>query len=474
MHLMNLYNTRTKQIETVKPLDGKTLKIYSCGPTVYNYAHIGNLSSYIYADTLRRVAAASGYGTKHVMNYTDVDDKTIRTSLENYIEETPKDALLKLTDMYIEAFREDLMLIGNDLDATHFVRATEHISDIQDLIATLYACGIAYIADDGVYFSIDAYKSRGKTYGQLLDVTVVSARSERIQNDEYDKESAHDFALWKMQKDNEPFWEFQLEGKNLAGRPGWHIECSAMIQKNLGQTIDIHTGGVDLVFPHHENEIAQSTGATSEDLLAQLFMHNEHLLVDGKKMSKSLGNFYTLRDVTTAGYDPLAFRLMVLQSQYRNQSNFTWENLEAAQNRLQDLRAWADLRFQADTGITSNDLKALLAKTKEAILGAVQQDLNTSLALTELNMLVSYMHTASTLSVNDTHMQEVLVFIDGLFGLNLGSSEDITDEQKKLIHERENARSSKDWQKSDEIRDLLEAQRIGLRDAEHRTRWYRL
>lgn len=467
---MKLYNTRTKQVEAIKPINGNTLTIYSCGPTVYNYAHIGNLSSYIYADTLRRAIAVSGFDTQHVMNYTDVDDKTIRTSLESYIDDTPRDALRKLTDTYIDAFHEDMQLIGNNLEAVQFTRATEHIDEIRELIRNLHEAKVAYIADDGVYFSISAYQASGKIYGQLLDITVENTSAERIQNDEYDKESAHDFALWKIKKDNEPAWDFELDGKNLAGRPGWHIECSAMIRKNLGQPIDIHTGGIDLVFPHHENEIAQSTAAASEnEVLANVFMHNEHLLVDGKKMSKSLGNFYTLRDVVDGGFDPLAFRLMVLQSHYRHQSNFTWENLQAAQNRLQDLRAWADLQYQPDTDVSDTEASDLSHNTRQAILNAVQQDLNTSLALTELSKFVSMSQKAANPNISD-----MLHFVDELFGLSLSTREDITDHQKSLIIERDKARQANDWQASDAARDQLAAQNIGLRDTEYGTKWYRL
>jgi len=287
---MKLFNTLSKQIEESTPLDKNTYRIYSCGPTVYDKVHIGNSSSFIVADLLRRVLKAGGASVIHVMNYTDVDDKTIARSSDMYPEESPETALKLLTDEYKRSFLKDMQAVGNDINDIKFVSAVENIADMRNLITTLYKDGFAYIADDGVYFSIDKYRESGKKYGQLLELSELNTSQSRISNDEYDKESVHDFALWKTRKGDEPAWEFDLDGSNLLGRPGWHIECSVMSTKNLGQPFDIHTGGVDLIFPHHENEIAQST-AGQDNLYAKFFVHNEHLLVDGKKMSKSLNNF---------------------------------------------------------------------------------------------------------------------------------------------------------------------------------------
>lgn len=341
---MKLHNTLTRKTEELKPLDGKTIRIYSCGPTVYDHAHIGNLSAYIFADTLRRTTELTGYDVKQVMNYTDIDDKTIRRSHERYPDDDRREALRKLTEHYIKVFLEDMELVGNQTRPITFMRATDNIDGMKALITKLHQGGFAYIADDGVYFSIEAYRKSGKTYGQLLELTTQNTSAARISNDEYDKDSVHDFALWKKQKDDEPAWEFTLDGQDMTGRPGWHIECSVMSRKGLGQPFDIHTGGVDLIFPHHENEIAQSTAGEDDPVMAQFFAHNDHILVDGKKMAKSAGNFHTLQDITDKGYDPLAFRLLVLQAHYRSQVNFTWESLDAAQNRLKALRAMADLK----------------------------------------------------------------------------------------------------------------------------------
>jgi cysteinyl-tRNA synthetase len=472
---MRLYNTLSKKIEDVTPLDGETYRIYSCGPTVYNHAHIGNLSAYIFADTLRNALYLTGKNIKHVMNYTDVDDKTIRDSRAQYPELEPMAALKKLTDHYIEVFRADMEKVGNSLHMLDFVRATETINGMKKFIADLHAKGFAYIADDGVYFSIEAYRKSGKTYGQLLELSSSNTSEARIQNDEYDKESVHDFALWKKQKEGEPAWEFTLDGTDMTGRPGWHIECSVMSRQELGQPFDIHTGGVDLIFPHHENEIAQSTALEGSPVMAQVFAHNEHILVDGKKMAKSAGNFITLQDIIDKGFDPLAFRLLVLQGQYRSQTHFSWKNLEAAQNRLNDIRAWADLRYQPGTDVFPDELDLLFKSTREDIEATLQNDLNTPLALAALGKLMDYMSSIPIPGIEGKYTDGTLAFVDAAFGLNIADRPDITDEQKQLITERESARKAKDWAKSDELRDKLKAQGIGLRDTSYQgAQWYRL
>lgn len=467
---MKLHNTRTRNIEPFTPLQGNEARIYTCGPTVYNHAHIGNLSSYVFADTLRRILAVSGYQTQHVMNYTDVDDKTIRRSRKQYPDDEPRQALYKLTNHYIELFLDDMARIGNDVPAITFMRATDEdvMQGMTDLITRLHQAGFAYVADDGVYFSIEAYRKSGKTYGQLLELNDSNTSEARIQNDEYDKESVHDFALWKVQKDDEPAWDFSLEGKNLAGRPGWHIECSVMSRLGLGQPFDIHTGGVDLIFPHHENEIAQSTALESDPLMAQFFTHNEHTLVDGKKMSKSLGNFYTLEDIIQKGFDPLAFRLKVLQSHYRNQVNFTWDSLEAAQNLLTKLHAWADLKHQP--AAFNPQAGEGYAKELRAILDAAQDDANTAEALAHVAALAT---AGEEQGVDQQKIQHLLSILDRLFGLSLAKRPDITPEQKELIEDRQAARASKDWTMSDELRDTLATQGIGLRDTPNGPIWFR-
>jgi len=473
---MKLYNTRTRKVEELKPLENNKVRIYSCGPTVYDHAHIGNLSAYIFADTLRRAVKLAGYNVEHAMNYTDVDDKTIRRSHEKYPDDDPKAALKKLTDEYIRLFLDDMRKIGNEVDALKFMRATnpDVIKGMQDLIAKLHDGGFAYVADDGVYFSIDAYRKSGKTYGQLLELTLENTSEERIDNDEYDKESVHDFALWKKQKNGEPAWEFELDGQDLTGRPGWHIECSVMSRLALGQPFDIHTGGVDLIFPHHENEIAQSTACETNPVMANFFAHNEHILVDGKKMAKSANNFYTLQDIIDRGYDPLAFRLLVLQAHYRSQVHFSWENLEAAQNRLSKLRNWAALMHQSVESNSEHVSVISLGNMGVEIRRALSNDIDTPRAMAVIAEDLPNVSEDEHGGFSSQQIRESAEFIDEVFGLDLSEVPDISPSQKVLIDERKKAREAKDWTKSDELRDKLSEQGIGLRDTPRGATWYRL
>lgn len=469
--MLKLHNTLSKSVQELKPIEEGKVSIYSCGPTVYNTAHIGNLSSYIVADTLRRVVSASGLRAQQVMNYTDIDDKTIKRSQELHGSDDPMKSLQTLTRAVEGDFLADLAKIGVDAGEIGFVRATESIDEMHELIRDLYSAGIAYIADDGVYFSIEAYTKAGKTYGQLTEITAESTGAARVNNDEYDKDNVHDFALWKTKKDSEPSWEFELDGHNLEGRPGWHIECSAMAKSNLGQPFDIHTGGIDLIFPHHENEIAQSTGAHG-DIFATMFVHSEHLLVEGKKMAKSDGNVFLLSDIENKGRSPLAFRMMVLQSHYRHQMNFSWDNLHAAENRLKNLRAMADLRHQPLNGVPS--VADEIGEVQTTMLELLQDDLNTPEALATLSGLVEKL-TTQGLAQEDAHLfNDFVLFLDSVLGFNLQESQDIHEEQKELIAARQAARDQKDFQQADAARDTLLDQSIELKDTAHGTLWKRI
>ena len=471
--MLKLHNTLTKKIEDFTPIDEQNIRLYSCGPSVYFHAHIGNLSSYIFADTLRRALAISEHNVTLVMNYTDVDDKSIRNSLETYPELEPREALEKLTTHYTGLFLEDMKKIGNDIAAITFIRATDHIEAMKQLIKSLHEKGFAYIAHDGVYFSIEAYKKSGKTYGQLLEINTQNTSQARIANDEYDKESAHDFALWKTQKEGEPAWEFELEGKNMLGRPGWHVECSAMSRAHLGQPFDIHTGGIDLIFPHHENEIAQSTAGEENPTMATVFVHNEHLLVDGKKMAKSANNFYTLDDIIKKGFSPLAFRLLVLQSHYRSQAHFSWKNLEAAQNRLKNWQAVAALRWQA-VDVPADDYMDHIGEVDGDTHSPLFDDLNTPEALATIDRRFSGFARNLISKKNLDGFVEYLRTVDEALGTNLEEVSDITENQKQVIAEREKARQSEDWPTSDKLREDLKEQRIGVRDTDHGAAWYRI
>ncbi len=469
--IMKIYNTLTKQIEDIKPINGNNLSIYSCGPTVYSHVHIGNLASFIYADTLRRIAKHSGLKVEHVMNFTDIDDKTIKASQEKYPSLDPKQALTQLTEVYSQLFLDDMESVGNDVAAYKFIKATDYIDQMKRMIRDLVKDGYAYIADDGVYFSINKYIASGKQYGQLSQITRESTSESRINNDEYDKDSIHDFALWKKQKDNEPGWEFTLDEHDLTGRPGWHIECSAMSKACLDQPFDVHTGGVDLIFPHHENEIAQST-ANGPKHLANYFLHNEHLLVDSQKMSKSLNNFITLDDIKNKGYDPLAFRLLMLQAHFSSQAHFSWDNLEAAANRLADYRAMAVLRWQG-RNVTYDAGTFALEDVGANIASRLADNLSSPQALALLSNVSTQLQTVH-LEVNMIdHFENMLKDIDNLLGLDLYSQPDITSEQKSLISKREAAREAERWEESDNIRNQLKSQNILIKDAPTGTIWFR-
>ena len=466
---MKLYNTLTKQVDEFKPLKTNQVSIYSCGPTVYDHIHIGNLRAYVVSDILRRSLTANDLKVTHVMNFTDVDDKTIRRSAEKYPDDSPEEALKKLTRVYEDIFLEDITAVGNDVKAVDFVRATETVAEMQELIRELYDAKIAYIADDGVYFSIKAYLAKGKQYGQLLKLNAENTSEARIDNDEYDKESVHDFALWKSHRGTEPAWDFELDGHNLLGRPGWHIECSAMSKKNLGQPFDIHTGGVDNIFPHHENEIAQSTALN--DNYANYFVHNEHLLVEGRKMSKSLNNFFTLEDIQERGFLPLAFRILVLQAHYRNQLNFSWESLEAAQNRLQSFYDMAVLQWQADdSSAEAPNFSALGEQLVELAL----DDLDTPQMLAEISKIAKVLERNGLNKKDVAGFKEYLARIDDLLGLNLLKQPDIDPSQKELLVARQKARDSKDWTKTDHLRDNLADYGILVRDTSQGQIWSRL
>lgn len=464
---MKLFNSLSKQLEDVIPLEKNTVRVYTCGPTVYDKAHIGNLASFIYADTLHRTLLMKGYDVVHAMNLTDVDDKTIRRSLTENHHHDPKEALHMLTSKYASQFLDDMNAIGNDLSSLKIVYATEHIEAMQSLITDLVKKEVAYIADDGVYFSIAAYISTGKIYGQLVGLSDQNTANERIDNDEYDKASVHDFALWKKAKANEPVWQFEINGVQLDGRPGWHIECSAMSQATLGIPFDIHTGGIDLMFPHHENEIAQSTALSDQSLLAKIFIHSEHILVDGRKMSKSLNNFFTLEDIQKAGYDSLSFRLLILGSHYRSQSNFSWESLGVAAGHLASIRAWSDIRFQP---VSHPETRTYYAEKLHNIREAFAYDMRTTEALKELFDMIDYTADAHA---DAQAVADILPEIESLFGLNLLNRQDLDQSLKALLKQRQDARDASDWAHSDTLREQLKSRLILVKDTPQGQIWER-
>ena len=318
--MLKLFNTLTRKIKVFKPIKKNKVGMYSCGPTVYNFAHIGNLRAYVFADILKRYLKYGGFKVKHVMNITDIDDKTIRDSQKK------GQTLREFTEFYTKAFIEDINSLNIEMPDI-LPKATKHIPEMASLIKKMLKNGSAYKSKGSIYFNISKFKKYGEL-AQLEKRNLKQNASKRLNiSDEYEKEEVNDFVLWKawQKKDRDIFWETEI-GK---GRPGWHIECSAMSMKYLGESFDIHTGGADLVFPHHTNEIAQSEAATGKKFV-NYWTHNEHLLVKGKKMSKSLGNFYTLRDIQEKGYNPLLLRLILLKTHYRKILDFSFDDFEKA------------------------------------------------------------------------------------------------------------------------------------------------
>ena len=426
---LQLFNTLGRKKENFKPLKKNEVRMYSCGLTVYDYGHIGNYLAFVNSDILRRYLEFKGYKVTKIVNITDVDDKTIRGSIRE------GKSLKEFTRIYEKAFFEDEKKL-NIKKASHYPCATDHIKEMVKLIETLLKKNIAYKTESGIYFNIRTFKEYGKLSGVRLEKLQKGA-SARVIKDEYDKENVSDFALWKFYtpEDGNVFWNTSL-GK---GRPGWHIECSAMSSKYLGQPFDIHTGGIDLVFPHHENEIAQSEGANGKKF-ANYWLHNEFLMVNGKKMSKSLGNFYTVRDIFALGFNGLDLRYFYMGGHYRTQLNFTVDNLKNASNSLQRMKNILQ-GIKDDKKIN----KEYLQKFEEAM----DDDLNTPKAL---EVVWEFLRDENAVGKTQTIKK-----IDRVLGLNLLKKEKISVPAlvMKLVNEREVARKEKNWGKADELREKI-------------------
>ena len=434
--MLKLYNTLTRKKEVFKSLCKGNVGIYVCGPTVYDYVHIGNLRAYVFGDILRRYFKFQGYKVKYVMNITDVDDKTIRGSQKERVN------LKKFTSKYEKAFLEDIKEMNIETPEI-MPHATEHIKEMVTIIKKLLDKGIAYKTEDGIYFSIDKFKN----YGQLSKIKKKSLKAgSRILKDEYDKQNVNDFALWKFYSpdDGDVFWETEI-GK---GRPGWHIECSSMSSKYLGQPFDIHAGGIDLIFPHHENEIAQSEAATEKQFV-RYWLHNEWVLVDGKKMSKSSGNFYKLKDITDKKFFPLNLRYFYLTKNYRQKFNFTWRNLESSKISYQ--------RLKNLISETPNNGKINKRYLKE-FENAMNDDLNTPRALQVLWKLIRDEKADGKIGT--------IKKMDEVFGLDLLKEEKIKipAEIKKLVEERENCRRKKNWARADNLRKKIKIKGWSVED----------
>ncbi|MGE5196359.1 MAG: cysteine--tRNA ligase [Anaerolineae bacterium] len=449
---LTLYNTETKAKEEIIPLDGQTIRLYTCGPTVYNFAHIGNFRTYIAEDLLRRTLKFFGADVQQAMNLTDVDDKTIKGALE---EKVP---LKVFVQRYINAFFEDLKTLHIE-PAEFYPAATHYIPEMIRLIQKLLEKGLAYRSQDGsIYFAITRFPSYGRLSHLHLD-ELKGGASERIARDEYDKESIADFVLWKAvdpARDGDIFWESPFGN----GRPGWHIECSAMAMSLLGESIDIHVGGVDNMFPHHENEIAQSEGCSGKRFVAH-WMHVEHLLVDHKKMSKSLGNFYTLRDLLQKGYSGVQVRYMLLQGHYRSQQNFTFQGLDGACAALERLDDFIARLQDIKEGKETKDVESILHKAADVFREALADDLNISSALAALFDLVREVNALcdeGKVGPNDAdHVLLLLREFDQVLGvLTFDKSElSVPVELLEILERRERARHEKNWAIADEARNIL-------------------
>lgn len=456
-----IYNTETRQKEEIKPLDGKTIRMYTCGPTVYDYAHIGNFRTYVFEDLFRRTLKLFGQKVEQVMNITDVDDKTIRGANKKNV------TLEEFVEPYKKAFFEDLKTLKIE-PAEHYPCATDYIEEMIQFISHLIDQKVAYVgADKSIYFSIAKFESYGRLSHLKLDELQKGASKRVVANDEYDKESAADFVLWKSYdetRDGKIFWESPF-GK---GRPGWHIECSTMAMKILGDTIDIHCGGVDNIFPHHENEIAQSE-CLSNQRFAQHWVHSEHLLVDRKKMSKSAGNFYTLRDLLDKGATGRHVRYVLLQTHYRMQLNFTFEGLDAAKASLDRLDSFVDRLLAISQESEQASLIKLLEDTEKAFMSSLADDLNISSALAALFDLV---HEVNVLiddkKVSKAQAGKVIDFlkrIDQALGIMFTKDKvQVPQEILDALKKREQARKDKDWALSDELRDYIQGQGFAIED----------
>jgi len=463
---LRFYNTLTRKIEEFAPLEGNTVRMYTCGPTVYDYVHIGNLRTFTFQDILRRWLRYRGYRLQHVMNITDVDDKIIRNALAQGV------TISEYTRKYEKAFLEDTARLRLERPEK-LVRATEHIPDMVEAIEKLKEKGFAYSNEGSTYYRIASFPG----YGKLSRVDVRGQRAgARVDVDEYDKESVRDFVLWKARKDGEPFWESPLG----PGRPGWHIECSVMAMKYLGETIDIHAGGIDLAFPHHENEIAQAEALTGKPF-ARFWLHAEHLMVEGQKMAKSLGNFYTLRNLLDQGHQPETVRYLLASVPYRKKLNFTFDGLRAAATAIERLRNY-ELRLKTGRFGEGTD-PAIAARTARAgtdFEEALDDDLNTAGALAALFEYVRDTNTAMDagrfLAGNVTAALDLLDRFDSVFDVmkpTVAEASLSDAEVEALIAERAEARKARNWARADQIRAQLLQKGIVLEDTRDGVRWKR-
>ncbi len=478
MHEIQLHNTLSGKVEPFVPLKPGVVHMYTCGPTVYDYAHIGNFRTFVFQDILRRFLKLRGFQLTHVMNLTDVDDRIIANAAAAGI------GIREYTEKYVQAFLADCQALSIETPE-HWIRATENVDSMVALIQKLQQKTYTYSSEGSIYYRITKFPAYGKL--SKIDLSGIQAGA-RVDNDRYEKESARDFALWKAPKPGEHFWETPI-GR---GRPGWHIECSAMAMKYLGETIDIHTGGIDLAFPHHENEIAQSEAATGKPFV-RYWLHAEHLLVEGEKMSKSLGNFFTLRDLFGKGYKPSALRFALASVPYRRQLNFTFDGLQQATSSVERLRNFA-ARLKNDKFPLGSEPKmaARIAQAAGDFDAGLSDDLNTAQALAAVFDFVREANIAMDKGEfrqgEVQPAQDFLATFDKVFAVledndaeklkTIGFAADASGpddaEIEKLVAQRQAARKKKDFAESDRIRNELLGRGIILEDTKDgNVRWKR-
>jgi cysteinyl-tRNA synthetase len=464
---IRFFNTLTRRKQKFTPLEKGKVKMYTCGPTVYDTAHIGNFRSFVFEDILRRWLQYRGFKVIQIMNITDVDDRTINASKKLGI------SLSEHTSKYIQAFFDDIKTLNIER-AEHYPRAAEHIPEMVALIEKLLKKVYAYRAGDGsIYYDLSKFRN----YGKLSKFKIRKLKAgARVKVDDYEKAEAQDFALWKAwdEADGNVFWETKI-GK---GRPGWHIECSAMSMKYLGETLDIHTGGVDNMFPHHENEIAQSEAATGRRF-ANYWLHCEHLLVEGKRMGKRYDNYYTVEDLVKLGHDPKAIRYLLFSTHYRQQFNFTFAGLEAAKNAVERLTNLAYRLLDADGKGCEEKIDQLMEQARKGFGEAMDDDLNIGIALAELFDFVREVNVLlddNLLSKQESQQVfDLMVEFDRVLGVigEIRKEERLPKEAEELIQKREEARKAKDWRTADHIREHLKAMGITIEDKPEGVRWRR-
>ena len=463
---LRFYNTLTQQLEEFVPARDNTVRMYTCGPTVYDFAHIGNFRTFVFVDVLRRSLRAAGFGLNHVMNVTDVDDRIIQNAVAQ------QKPIEEYTATYIKAFLDDCDTLRLERPEK-LVRATEHIPDMVAAIEKLGRTEHTYMSDGSVYFRIGSFPGYGKLSHTDFSGMLAGAR---VDSDKYEKDDARDFALWKAPKEGEPYWPAEIG----PGRPGWHIECSVMAIRYLGETLDLHAGGVDLIFPHHENEIAQSESLTGKPF-ARFWLHSEFLLVEGQKMSKSLGNFHTLRDVVARGYTPESIRYLLASVPYRKALNFTFDGLKSAATAIERLRNFK-LRLETDEFAPGADpeMEARTARATAGFTAAMNDDLNTAEALGAVFEFVRDANTAMDaggfLAGNAAAALALLDRFDTVFDVLKPTAQGgyIADsEVDSLIAERADAKKRRDFARADQIREQLLEEGIVIEDTKAGVRWKR-